>query len=152
MAARRVMQRGYSTPPEYISKTVTQKTEVALALARAKNIVNRKPLPPASVRHHHRHPRIIVKPRYKTHRYVPTRIHVSSETPALKEYGSVATVEQTRRAPLSVLAYLRFLIRNQYKPYVAKAAYTKVTLRTVWQPKCAADAFVIRVPKCVVCS
>ena len=126
------MQRGVSTPPDYISKSVAQRTEVALALARAKTIVKRKPLPPASVRHHH-HPRVIVKPRYKAHRYAPTRVYVASEPSALK-YDSDNTVEQIRRAPLSVLAYLRYLIRKQSKPYVAKAAYTKVTLRSVWQP------------------
>lgn len=136
------MQRGVSSPPDYISKSITQKTEVALALARAKTIVKRKPLPPASVRHHH--PRVIVKPRYKAHRYAPTRIHVTSQPSTVKEYDySVSTVEQTRRAPLSLLAYLRYLTRKQYKPYVAKTAYTKVTLRSVWQPSVLPELFVI---------
>lgn len=123
------MQRGHSTPPDYMSKTVTQKSEVALALARAKNIIKRKPLPPASVRH----PRVIVKPRYKVHRYIPARSSVSSES--RMEHVSVDTVEQTRRAPLSVLAYLRYLLRNQYLTHVPKAAYRKVTFQIIWQ-KC----------------
>ena len=127
------MGRGHSTPPEYTPKIIP-KTEVALALARAKSIVNRKPLPPASVRR----PRVIVKPRYRVH--IPARASVSSKTTSREEFDS-DTVELSRRgAPLSILAYLRYLqlrlLSKHSKPYasyVPKAAYRKVTLRVVWQ-------------------
>ena len=124
--------RGHSTTPEYVPKIIP-KTEVALALARAKNIVKRKPLPPASVRR----PRVIVKPRYKVH--VPARSSLSSKIAALEEPDFADTVEQYRRAPLSILAYLRYLQLtlskhyNPYATYVPKAAYRKVTPRIVWQ-------------------
>ena len=126
------MMRGHSTPHEYVPKIVP-KTEVALALARAQSIVNRKSLPPASVRR----PRVIVKPRYRAH--IPVRASISSNTSSREEFES-DTVEHTRRAPLSILAYLRYLqlrlLSKHSKPYasyVPIAAYRKVTLRIVWQ-------------------
>lgn len=127
VAALRVA-RGHSTPP---APSKYSRTEVHVANARASPNMLRYSVPPASVPlRRPRYPRVTVRPRYRY--WFPAR--------ATRYYYSAKTarepspdIEGLRRAPLSLLAYLRnlelTLLSDRSRPsstYVpVKSAYKK---------------------------
>lgn len=127
MAARRVM-RGRSMPPAPVAQTASY--EVPVAFARASLNTLRYSVPPASAPSpRSRYPRVTVRPRYRN--FVPvrsTRVQTSAD------------FEGQRRAPLSMLAYLRNLESVlKLKRYRPRSTY--VPVRSAKKVKCTFDAF-----------
>jgi len=124
VATRRVM-RGRSMPPApvaHYTRTVAPvahyaRTEVPVAFARASPNTLRYSVPPASAPiSRSRYPRVVVRPRYRN--FVPVR---SSRGQAS------ADIEGQRRAPLSLLAYLRNLDTVlKIKRYRPRSTYVPV--------------------------
>ena len=125
VAAMRVT-RGQSSPP--VANVARTKVHVAVARASPKLRCN---VPPASFPHRRpRYPRVTVRPRYRY--WFPARASGNKNIPTKLAREPSPDIEGLRRAPLSVLAYLRNLElallseRTRTRSYVPlQSAYRK---------------------------
>lgn len=124
VAAMRVT-RGHSTPPA----SKLSRNEVHVAIARASPNHLRYKVPPASVStmpHHPRLPRVTVRPRYR-HWFPVRATNYTNAAKMAREPSPEIDIEGLRRAPLSLLAYLRNLeMKLQTDRYRSRSAYVPV--------------------------